>query len=180
MSLTITHSFTGGTKAKASEVNRNFQDVVAKFTSGAGGILNEDCSTSMALIGSKLSNVPGNRVPTDRIEDAAITTVKIAATQIGKDKLKVTEVTQAFSLTVGAVEFGLQAVMPSPALPEISAVFPISLTVDDAAVGGGGVTGIGVFVFKNTGGVPFYAVVYKTVASGTMTGTIRYRYLALT
>ena len=74
MSLSIPYTFIGGpgNKARAAEVNANFLAVASKFTEGVGGISDADCSIAMGLKGSKLSNVPGNRVPTDRIEDDAI------------------------------------------------------------------------------------------------------------
>lgn len=74
MSLSIPFSFVGGpgNKAKASQVNANFQAIAAKFTEGAGGIADSDISSSAAIKGSKLSSLAGNRVPTDRIEDDAI------------------------------------------------------------------------------------------------------------
>lgn len=78
MSLTIPFTFVAATKAKASEVNANFAAVAAKFSEGAGGILDEDVSTTAAIKGTKLSNTPGNRIPTDRLEDEAVTDVKLA------------------------------------------------------------------------------------------------------
>ena len=74
MSLSIPFTFTGGpgNKARASEVNTNFQAIAKKFTEEAGGIVDADIYTFAAIKGSKLSNVAGNRVPSDRIEDDAI------------------------------------------------------------------------------------------------------------
>lgn len=74
MSLVIPFTFVGGpgNKAKASEVNANFAAVAAKFSTGAGGILDEDCSTSMALRGTKMSTTPGNRIPLAAMEDDAV------------------------------------------------------------------------------------------------------------
>ena len=80
MSLSIPFTFVGGPgrKAKASEVNANFQAVANKFTEGSGGINNSDISANAGIYGTKLSNTAGNRIPTDRVEDDAI----------DKDKLK--------------------------------------------------------------------------------------------
>lgn len=78
MSLTIPFTFVAATKAKASEVNANFAAVAAKFTQGAGGILDEDISTSAAIKGTKISNTPGNAIPTDRLEAEAVTDAKLA------------------------------------------------------------------------------------------------------
>lgn len=80
MSLTIPFTFVGGAgnKAKASEVNANFAAVAAKFSEGAGGIIDGDISTTAAIKGSKLSTTPGNRIPTAALEDEAVTDAKLA------------------------------------------------------------------------------------------------------
>lgn len=74
MSLTIPYSFTGGpgNKALASQVNANFLAVAAKFTEGAGGISDADTAANAGFKGTKMSNIPGLRIPSDRIEDDAI------------------------------------------------------------------------------------------------------------
>lgn len=79
MSLSIPYTFTGGAgnKAKASEINANFQAIANKFSEGAGGISDSDISSSAGIKGTKLTNVAGNRIPTDRIEDKAITFDKL-------------------------------------------------------------------------------------------------------
>jgi len=88
MSLTIPYTFIGGpgNKAKASEVNANFQAVVAKFTEGAGGITDEDVAGP--IDGKKISTVAGDRVPTAGIEDLAVVQSKLAASAVALDKLK--------------------------------------------------------------------------------------------
>lgn len=87
MSVTLPYTFQAGQKAKASEVNANFVVLANKFTEGVGGIGNSDISTSAQIDGSKISNVAGRRIPTDRIEDAAITTVKILDGNVTTAKL---------------------------------------------------------------------------------------------
>lgn len=84
MSLSIPYTFVGGpgNKVIASQVNANFQAVAGKFSQGVGGISDSDVSTTAAINGSKLSNVQGNRIPYDRIEDGAIVTSKIGANQV--------------------------------------------------------------------------------------------------
>lgn len=72
MSVSIPFSFTAGTKARASEVNQNFQAVAAKFTEGAGGIADADISTTAGIKGSKLSSVAGNRITQAQLEDDAV------------------------------------------------------------------------------------------------------------
>jgi hypothetical protein len=80
MPLVIPFTFVGGpgNKAKASEVNANFAAVAAKFSEGAGGILDGDISTSAAIKGTKISTTAGLRIPTAAIEDEAVTDAKLA------------------------------------------------------------------------------------------------------
>lgn len=72
MSVTIPYSFVGGTKARAAEVNSDFQAIAAKFTEGAGGIGDADISTTAGIKGSKLSSVPGNRITQAQMDDDAV------------------------------------------------------------------------------------------------------------
>lgn len=72
MSVSIPFSFTAGTKARASEVNQDFQAVAAKFTEGAGGIGDSDISTTAGIKGSKLSSVAGNRITQAQMDDDAV------------------------------------------------------------------------------------------------------------
>lgn len=218
MSLAIPYSFIGGVgnKARASEVNANFQAVAAKFTEGVGGIADGDISSIAAIKGTKLSNVAGNRVPTDRIEDNAvdatklrsdatagspsagvgsasnikdgiITNIKLAPGTIAKDRLKLTEVTQVFSgLTMlpgaGASGIGANTVLPSPALPAMSAMLPISVTLESVTVSAGSLAAVGISLHVGNAGVVFYDVWAALTTGGpfTFSGTIRYRYLAVT
>lgn len=217
MSLAIPYSFIGGVgnKARASEVNANFQAVAAKFTEGVGGIADGDISSIAAIKGTKLSNVAGNRIPTDRIEDGAIdgtklrsdtggvngaislaahfkdaviTNIKIAPGVIAKDRLKLTEVTQVFSgLTMlpgaGASGIGANTVLPSPApLPAMSAMLPISVTLENVTVSAGSLAAVGISLHVGNAGVVFYDVWAALTTGGpfTFSGTIRYRYLAVT
>lgn len=78
MSVSIPFTMVAGAKAKASEINACLQAIANKFTEGAGGITNADVSAAAGIYGTKLSNVPGTRIPFDRIEDDAV----------DKDKLK--------------------------------------------------------------------------------------------
>jgi hypothetical protein len=74
MSLVIPNIFVGGAghKARASEVNTNFQAVSAKFTEGAGGIADGDISTAAGIKGSKISSVAGSRISNAQLEDDAV------------------------------------------------------------------------------------------------------------
>lgn len=207
MSLAIPYSFIGGVgnKARASEVNANFQAVAAKFTEGVGGIADGDISSIAAIKGTKLSNVAGNRVPTDRIEDNAvdatklrsdatagspsagvgsasnikdriITAVKIAAGVLTAGELKITTVTQAISLAVTTATQVI-AVTPAPALPAMTAMLPLRCTCEGMA--GQPITGIAAAV-QDAGGVTKYIFTVQGTGIGTATGTVRFTYLALT
>jgi len=70
--LTIPNTFVAQTKAKASQVNANFAAVAAKFSTGAGGILDADCSTSMDLDANKLSSTAGKRLTAPKFEVGAV------------------------------------------------------------------------------------------------------------
>jgi len=72
MSLSITYNFSAATKARASEVNQNFQDVAAKFNEGAGGISDGDISTTAGIRAIKLSTVAGNRITQAQMDDDAV------------------------------------------------------------------------------------------------------------
>jgi len=74
MSLSIPYTFIGGpgNKAKASQVNANFQACAGKFTEGSGGIGNEDIRTNAGIVGTKLSSIPGLRIPNDRFDDDTV------------------------------------------------------------------------------------------------------------
>lgn len=77
MPVALPHALTDGTTAYGSQVRANDNALAAKFTEGAGGIADADVASGAAIKGTKLSNVAGNRVPTDRIEDDAITDAKL-------------------------------------------------------------------------------------------------------
>lgn len=70
--LTIPNTFVAQTKAKASQVNANFAAVAAKFSTGAGGILDADCSTAMDLDANKLSSIAGKRITFTKFEVGAV------------------------------------------------------------------------------------------------------------
>lgn len=74
MSVTIPYVFVGGAgnKARAAEVNANFNAIASKFTEGAGGISDGDISSTAGIKGSKLSAVAGNRVAAAQLEDDAV------------------------------------------------------------------------------------------------------------
>jgi hypothetical protein len=73
MSLVIPNSFVAGTKARAAEVNANFQAIVGKFSEGSGGIVDADCATGMDLnSAAKLSGTAGKRVTVAKMEDDAV------------------------------------------------------------------------------------------------------------
>jgi hypothetical protein len=211
MSLTIPYSFIPLTKAKASEVNSNFQAVAGKFTEGPGGIANVDIATGAGIVAAKLSSVVGSRITQAQLEDDAvdsrvlksdaggitgavgsadhiangiITPAKIVPASIAKDRLKVTEVTQAFSYVFG---FALantvlnREVIPVPPLPAMAAMLPLRCTMEAWVPVGCSSNGVTVNVLENAAGVRYF-VVWEVNAAGahSITGTIRFTYLALT
>lgn len=133
MSVSIPYTFVGGAgnKARAAEVNANFQAIAAKFTEGAGGITDGDISTVAGIRAVKLSTVAGNRITQAQLEDDAvdlrvlkddasagspnaavnnashikdgiITGVKLVAATLALDRLKVSEYSHAPAIAYGA------------------------------------------------------------------------------
>lgn len=163
MSLSIPFTFIGGpgNKARASEVNANFLAVASKFSEGVGGIGNSDIYTQAGIYGSKLSNVPGNRITPDRMEDdavdlrvlrddstpgaptaavntafhirdAIITNAKLVAGTVALDRLKVTTHTRLFNSDILAAQHALIAgSLFSPALPLPNAGIILSWWLND-------------------------------------------------
>lgn len=74
MSVVIPYTFVGGVgnKARAAEVNADFNALAAKFTEGAGGIGDGDVSSTAGIRGSKLSSVPGNRITQAQMDDGSV------------------------------------------------------------------------------------------------------------
>lgn len=212
MSLNIPNVFVGGPghPALASEVNANFAAIAAHFTEGAGGIKDEDISSSAAINANKLSNLAGKRVPTDRIEDNAVTgdklkddpaaghanagvnladhikdalieNKKLVAKTVAKDKLNYVEVTQAFSFGLASVTtVNMTEVVPAPALPAMSGMLPLAVTIEGLAITAGTVNASVALVQR--AGTALYALTWQqsTAAITTLSGTIRFTYLALT
>lgn len=211
MSLTIPYSFIPLTKAKASEVNSNFQAVAGKFTEGPGGISNVDISTGAGIVATKLSSVVGSRITQAQLEDDAvdsrvlkadaggingavgsadhiangiITPAKIVAASIAKDRLKVTEVTQAFSYVnpfAAPNQVRNQALVPAPPLPAMVAMFPLRCTMEGWTPVGCSSDGVMVSIHEGGAGVRYW-VLFEVNAAGahSITGTVRFTYLALT
>lgn len=77
MPVVIPHTFVGGpgNKAKASEVNENFQALAAKFDAG---IASADAAVNAGFKGSQLSTTPGERVGTANLENESVNDGKLA------------------------------------------------------------------------------------------------------
>lgn len=79
MPLSIPHTFAADTDALASDVNDVNAAIAAKFSETAGvGIGDGDVASDAGISGSKLSNVTGKQIPTDRLADDAVTAAKLA------------------------------------------------------------------------------------------------------
>lgn len=74
MPVVIPYTFVGGPgrKAKASEVNADFQAIAAKFTEQAGGIADGDVYAYADLNCNKLSSTPGKRLIASKFEVGAV------------------------------------------------------------------------------------------------------------
>ena len=72
--VTLPNSLTAGTLAVGEQVRANDDAVVAQVN---GNLTDVNINTGAAISGSKLSNVAGSRVPSDRIEDDAVTFDKL-------------------------------------------------------------------------------------------------------
>lgn len=210
MSLNIPNVFVGGpgNKAYANKVNENFTAIANKFTEGPGGIADSDISATAAIRGTKISNIPGNRLPGDRIEDdaigatqlkddvtagspnaavqtaahikdAIITAAKLVAGTVAKDRMKVTEVTQVITnlgLPVGAI-----ATIAAVGVPALSTIVPLSLTFDSISSNGGAPVVVEPGYGNGGTGVTWFTFAHnQTVAGFTVSGTVRFRYLAFT
>lgn len=117
MGVTIPHTLVADNEALASDVNDNFNALAAKFTSGPGGIADDDVAGPFS--GTKISNVAGKRVPSDRIEDNAVTDAKLsssasvdASRAVGTNHIKDANVTRAklVAAAVALAQTGIQVV----------------------------------------------------------------------
>jgi len=74
--VTLPHNLVDGVDtALGTQVRANDQSILDQAVNG--NITDVNISTGAAIQGSKLSNVAGSRVPTDRIEDDAVTFDKV-------------------------------------------------------------------------------------------------------
>ena len=73
--VTLPHNLVAGALAKAAEVMANLNAILTQAVNG--NLADVNINPAAAIQGSKLSNVPGSRVPTDRIEDIAVTDIKL-------------------------------------------------------------------------------------------------------
>ena len=72
--VVLPNPLTDGTSAKGSEVRANDDSIVAQVN---GNLTAVNLNPSAAIPGTYLSNVAGSRVPTDRIDDLAVTDAKL-------------------------------------------------------------------------------------------------------
>lgn len=135
MPVVIPYTFVGGPgrKAKASEVNADFQAIASKFTEQPGGIADADVYTFADLNANKLSSTAGKRITAAKFEPGAVDAAALksdpslgsGAAAVGssahikdgvvtKNKLKIRFEEQVFSTTL--VSVGLTA--------QLSTTFP--------------------------------------------------------
>jgi len=81
MPVSIPFTFVGGVgnKAKASEVNANFQALAAKFTEASGGISDTDIYSNADINANKLSSTPGKRLIAAKFEIGAVDSAALKA-----------------------------------------------------------------------------------------------------
>ena len=72
--VTLPNTLTAGALAVGEQVRANDDAIVAQVN---GNITDVNVGSGAAISGSKLSNVAGSRVPSDRIEDDAVTFDKL-------------------------------------------------------------------------------------------------------
>lgn len=107
--VTLPNSLTTGTAAKGSEVLANDQALQSAVN---GNIDDVNVSSAAGINGSKLSNVAGSRVPTDRIEDDAITAAKLADSP-GVDASRAVTTDHIRDAAVTAAKVGANAILLS-------------------------------------------------------------------
>lgn len=73
--VTLPHPLTDGSTAYGSQVRANDDAIVAQVN---GNIDDQNIKTNAGIQGTKLSNTAGQRIPTDRIEDNAVTFDKLS------------------------------------------------------------------------------------------------------
>jgi len=73
--VSLPNNLVDGTTAYGSQVKANDDAIVAQVN---GGLEDVNIKPAAAISGSKISNVAGNRIPTDRIENDAIDATKLA------------------------------------------------------------------------------------------------------
>lgn len=81
MPVIIPFTFVGGpgNKAKASEVNADFQAIAAKFTEQPGGIADADVYSFADLNANKLSSTAGKRITAAKFEPGAVDSAALKA-----------------------------------------------------------------------------------------------------
>lgn len=81
MPVIIPYTFVGGpgNKAKASEVNADFQAIAAKFTEQPGGIADADVYSFADLNANKLSSTAGKRITAAKFEPGAVDSAALKA-----------------------------------------------------------------------------------------------------
>lgn len=138
--VTRIYEFTGGTKAVATQVNAEFDNIV-DFING-GNI----ASNNIAAFGITAANINSDAVTTAKIQDLAVTTAKLANASVTDAKLSISALTTTF-IADGAVTRPKQAALTINKSGTVASFTTTSTSLTD-------VTGLSVSI--TTTGRPVY------------------------
>lgn len=140
--VTLSYSLTDGTTAKGSEVRKNDDDIVAVVN---GNITDSNIANTASIDCSKLSNIVGQQIQTDRIADNAINAAKLSSNaSVDASRAVTTDHIRDNSITKGKLSLtaGLKITLQQLAITKVqqswsySMVDPYAGWVDAAVTSG--------------------------------------------